>query len=476
MIAATERYSRQLESLMEALVGLCLLLVVNITWFPDDPGYLQVSPHPFLFLTILIASRYGTFDGFVTGLLCAAVYIMYLFAGKDFEHLVRTLEWHTLIPAYLFIIMGLLLGEIRDMASREVARIRINLREMKERVETLQKDNELLRRVKEELQSRILAADDPLSRFYESANRLSMRRPEEAYPAIMDLFARFTLAEKFSLYMAEKQESGMPGEGHGLVFRLREARGWSSPDEFDTVLSADHPVVSKAIQSHEVVTVRDVDAPLGDIIACAAMFDPDTKAAIGLLVIHRIAFTRLTHLTLSHLQTIAGWTGRMLADAQRFEKAMAARVDDDVTGTYNYRYIAKRLAEEAARVKRYGGTCSFMLVRVLEIDTLSEEDKHYVMSRVGSMLKKMLRNVDTVGLYRIPGVFGIILPETSVTQSVVVSARINEAFRREFGGYGSRFAHLRLRMGVSGTSATDPVSEAKMMEEAERFELRQGTT
>jgi hypothetical protein len=57
---------------------------------------------------------------------------------------------------------------------------------------------------------------------------------------------------------------------------------------------------------------------------------------------------------------------------------------------------------------------------------------------------------------------------------VVVTARVNEAFRREFGGYGSRFAHLRLRMGVSGTRASEPVTDQKLMEEAERFELRQG--
>ena len=51
--AKAGRYPRQLESLMEALLGLGILVVINVVWFSDDPGFVSVSPHPFLFLTIL---------------------------------------------------------------------------------------------------------------------------------------------------------------------------------------------------------------------------------------------------------------------------------------------------------------------------------------------------------------------------------------------------------------------------------------
>ena len=71
------------------------------------------------------------------------------------------------------------------------------------------------------------------------------------------------------------------------------------------------------------------------------------------------------------------------------------------------------------------------------------------------------------------GTFGAILPETSPSQCVVVVSRINEAFRRALGGYGSRFAHLRLRMGVAGTSKAAPLSDQQIMENAEKFDLGQ---
>ena len=468
------RYPRQLESLMEALLGLGILVVINVVWFSDDPGFVSVSPHPFLFLTILIASRYGTFDGFVTGLLCAGVYTMYLFFGRDFGEIARTFEWQSLIPAYLFIILGLLLGEIREMANKDVQRMTEEVRALGRKFEESTRDNQLLTRVKEELQGRILSAEDPLAQFYESARKLSTLRPEDAYPALMDLVSRFTGAEKFGLYLAETVEASLPGKAPTTVYRLKISRGWSTPDEFEVELPSDNAAVTKAVETGEVVTLRDLTEKSSEILACATMVDPADNAIVGLIVINRIPFTKLTQMTLNHLFTIAGWAGKTLADARRFDTAMDARVDDEVTGTYNYRFLAQRLNEETQRVRRYGGTCTFMLVRVLEVETLTEADRRTVLKETGQALVKLLRSVDLVGAYRMPGVFGLILPETNPSQSVVVTARINETFRRQFGGYGSRFAHLRLKMGVAGAKQGDQATDQKLMEEAEKFELRQG--
>ncbi len=464
-----QRYTRQIESLMEALLGLLFLMVVNVVFFEDDPGFLDVQPHPFLFLTILIASRYGTFDGFVTGMFCAVVYISYLFYGRDWSLVAQTFEWHRMIPAYLFVIMGVLLGEIRDMANREVLKMGEQVRRMQGQVEAVTRDLEAVTRVKDELQQRILSAEDPLSQFYVSAQKLSVLRPEETYAAIMDLVEKFTGAEKFSLYMVREQGGGIVVSRGPQEFELRFTRGWASSDEFEARLTTEHPAVAKAVETRGPVTAREGSA--SDILACAPLVDPAEDRVTGLIVIHRIPFVRLTRLTVWHLQTIAGWAGKTLAEASRFHQAIQARVDDDVTGLFHYGYMSKRLAEELERVVRYGGECSLLLVKVVGAETLPPDERRLVLREFGSTLKGLLRTVDVVGAHRLPGIYHIILPETSPARAVVVSARINEAFRQRFGGLGSRFAHLSLKMGVAGTSKEHPRTEAELVAEAERFSL-----
>lgn len=472
---AANRYARQVDSLIETLVGLGLLVGLNMAFFPDDPGYLTVSPHPFLFLVILVASRYGTFDGFVAGIVSAAIYLGYLFWGKDHETVRLTAEWSQFIPAYLFVLLGLLLGEIREMANRDVRRMETQVKELDARLEESRRESSVLSQVKDELQQRVLSADDPLAEFYTSAQRLQTLSPDEAYPAILDLVQRFTGAEKFALYVAADVPSTILGRPEGRTFTLRLSRGWATPEEFDHRLDESHPAVSRALEHREVTVLKSATGgPLGDILACAPVLDPHEDEVLALLVIERIPFVRLTGMTVSHLFTIAGWAGKTLGDARRFEGAMESRVDDPLSGAYNYKFLVQRLAEEAQRVRRYGGACTYLLVKCPEVDTLGLEDRRLYTKETGALLKRLLRTVDVVGIHREPGAFGVILPSTSPNQAAVVTSRINESFRKTFGGYGSRFAHLRLKMGLAATTGAEPLSEARLMEEAERLDLRLG--
>lgn len=468
---ALERYSRQLESLMESVVGILLIVLVGFVFFEHDPGLLEVQPHPFLFLTILIASRYGLFDGFFCSALCATVYTSFLFWNKDWDFVVKAFEWHRLIPAYLFVIMGLLLGEIREMANREVLEAKEDARLAKERDDAARRELEIVTKVKEELQHRILTAEDPLARFYESANRLSVLRPEETYPAILDLVERFTGAEKFSIYMAKEREPGVVETSRVKVFELRFSRGFERPDEFPTVLTTEHPAVARAVQTLSVVTIKEGHEGAADVLACAPMVDPAEGKVIGLIVINRIPFVRLTRLTVSHLQTIAGWAGKSLSESARLFEAMQARVDDETTGLFNYDYMSRRLSQEIQRAGRYGGECSLLLVKIIGTEGLEEEDRKFVLRDFGLTIRKLLRFVDVVGTHRLPGVYCIILPSTNPARTVVVTSRIHEAFRQKYGGLGSRFSHLSLKMGISHMSYENRKTEAEMVAEAERFQL-----
>lgn len=470
----TDRFSKQIGSLTESLIGLAVLVAVNVLFFQDDPGFLTVNPHPFLFLTILIASRYGTFDGFVTGFLSAVVYASYLFWGQDFISIRDTFEFNAMIPAYLFIILGLLLGEIREIANRDVLRMQDEVDVLRNRISELENDNGLLVEVKEELQQKVLSADDPLAEFYESARRLSTLKPDEAYPAVMDLVEKFTGAQKYALYLADPANDSSAGRPGAQSWRMRMQRGWSSDDEFPRILTDEHPAVGRSVAHGEVVAIRSAkESEKIDIIACAPMVDSNDNTVSGLIVIYRIPFVRLTQMTMSHLKTIAGWAGKTLADATRFDVAMDSRVDDEFTGTFNYRFMQDRLAQEAERVKRYGGLTTYLVVKVLDFETLAPRDRKDFLTSVGSLLKKQLRTVDVVGVHREPGIFGIILPATDRGKAMVVTSRIYEAFRRTFSGYGSRFAHLRLKMGISTTDQDVALNEARMAEEAEHLELGQ---
>ncbi|HOU52445.1 MAG TPA: hypothetical protein PLQ97_00750 [Myxococcota bacterium] len=468
------RYTRQIHSLTEALVGLLLLIVLNWFAFPDDPGYLSVNPHPFLFLVILVASRYGTFDGFITGILAAAVYLGYVFWGRDLEAVRQTSDFALFLPAYLFVILGLLLGEIREAANRDVTTLGQEVRRLRAELEETRQRTQVLEKVKEELQQRVLASDDPLVRISETATRLATQTPDEACPAILDLVERFVMPEKFAIYLAVEAPGGVLGQPTPEAFELRLSRGWDRPDEFPHRLDGSHPAVQAALTRRQVASMASMDPDTTtDIVACAPIIEPHRDQVLALLVIERIPFLRLNQMTLNHLHTIAGWAGKTMGDARQLGDAQEARVDDPVSGVFHFRFLSRRLTEEAQRVRRYGGNCAYLVVHCPQFQELTPGDQRIFLRETGTLLKRLLRTMDVVGIHREPGFFGLILPSTTPHQALVVTARINEAFRKTFGGYGSRFDRLTIRMGLATTTASEPLSEARLMEYAERLDLRE---
>ncbi len=61
-----------------AAMALC-----NIVFWPRNPGFVGVRPHPMLFVALLVVARYGFFAGVVAASACAAEYAaMFLLVGK----------------------------------------------------------------------------------------------------------------------------------------------------------------------------------------------------------------------------------------------------------------------------------------------------------------------------------------------------------------------------------------------------------
>jgi diguanylate cyclase (GGDEF)-like protein len=431
----------QIESLAEMLLALLFLVIINVLFFPEDPGFLSVEPHPFLFLTIFIAARYGTFDGFVSGLLCAMVYSAYLLGNTDIRTLFTTLEWHRLVPAYLFVIMGLILGELKEMGNREVSLYRKEAQRLRLQIEDLKTELNVCKQAKEELQKKILSSDDPLAEFRDSATKLQSLDENQTYSAIVDLVKKFCGAETLGVYVKEEGQS--PATSNVRRFSLKAGAG---AEEIPPIIDSTRPAVALALETKEVVSA--VKAQDDSIVLCAPLINMSDETVFGVIAIFKIPFIRVTKFTKDHLKAIAEWASMTLSRAMEYRDASTHVIDDPVTGLRNARFVDERLREEIERVYRYTGSVCLLLIKIMELETLSQEDRIEVMKGVARILKTMLRKVDCVGVYRPPDTLAAVLVSTKDEKAVHPASRISDAFYKEFGGIGSRFAHIYLKMGI----------------------------
>jgi diguanylate cyclase (GGDEF)-like protein len=105
-----------------------------------------------------------------------------------------------------------------------------------------------------------------------------------------------------------------------------------------------------------------------------------------------------------------------------------AKLIDQTTGLYNYRYFKKRLNEEISRAQRYRRTFSLMLININNINTvehLKTKQTDDILADVGRLIEKNVRSADPVARYT-ESSFVLILPETVKSAALVVENKLSK--------------------------------------------------
>ncbi len=106
---------------------------------------------------------------------------------------------------------------------------------------------------------------------------------------------------------------------------------------------------------------------------------------------------------------------------------------DPLTGCYNRRYFREKGQEEVERVNRYKSPCSIVMFDLDKFKQVNDDHGHDVGDQVllhfVQIVNDNIRHQDTFG--RLGGEeFSLLMPETSVTNAVILGERILEDIRK----------------------------------------------
>lgn len=133
---------------------------------------------------------------------------------------------------------------------------------------------------------------------------------------------------------------------------------------------------------------------------------------------------------LQAISVVAAQLAWILSNFELMAKMWTLAITDELTGLYNRRYFHLRLREEIQRSERYDKP---MCLVMLDLDGFKELNRNHghligdeILTQVCAVVRRNLRGVD------VPARFGgdeiiVILPETTVSVSVTIISRLQEA-------------------------------------------------
>lgn len=455
---------RRLDAALEIVAGFLILLGINWQWFSHDMGWVNTLIHPYFVIVLLIAARYGTFDGIAAG--AAGCMLLVAFKAQadpeSFSSLGALLDLELMLVPYLLLLVGTVLGEIRQVAEDEVEELWRRIKSMRADLGNLSGETRLVRRYNEDLQERIASSTETTAAFYEAAANVQSLSESESLPAILEVVHRFVGAEKCAIYF--KRDG---------AFELRSERGWSSPDEFARSVAATNPMLARVLDG-EVVTLLDVpDAGGSDMVMVAPLFGENadgTREVHAAVAVQSMPLSNLTAATVRNFAGISDWGSRVLGSSERYERVRERDPADEITGTYRYSYLSRRLDEEVTRWQRYKTPSTLLLLRIDNYERVPPRKRAVFLRRVGREILGGIRSVDLVARWKSPDTFALLLPSTDAAGAKILASRIDATLRNRVLSDVPRSAGLAVRFGVSTTGVNGDGTD-ELIRAAERLEV-----
>ncbi len=459
---------RQYYFFLEALLGFGILVILNATFWPDQPAFLGVHPHPYWTVILLIASRYGTLQGLLGGGLAAALFIYFTasagkadFAGVHFPHGPYTLP-------FLFMLVGGLLGEIRNVYKKRYLKLEDKYYESLEELQDLGLQFAAVSESKQELEKRIAFQSTTLLTLFERLNNIETLDPEKLYERVPELLQELINASCASVYLVHNNR---------LVL-FRRSGETEKPVLPDRVELTDG-MMGEVIRSKRAVSVNRVfsEADLSkfqklNVIMAAPILRQD-GTVVGVINVEDLPFFDYNANTLKIFEMLCYWISLVVDKAIQFQELKDRNIADEITGAYNYLYFQKRLEYEIARAKRFKTPLSLLLLEVEQYDLMKPAEKKNVLVVLNWIFSHLLREVDIIAKFKIENSFAIILPGQGHDETETILKRLmSDVDNYRLKPFEDRDDYLTLKAGTSTLQLTEGSYDSLVKTAEER--LRHG--
>ncbi|HEV7906157.1 MAG TPA: sensor domain-containing diguanylate cyclase, partial [Pyrinomonadaceae bacterium] len=150
----------------------------------------------------------------------------------------------------------------------------------------------------------------------------------------------------------------------------------------------------------------------------------------------------------------AGWH-------QKATQFQLLSITDPLTGLLNRRYLEERLGEEFERSKRHRFPMSFLMVDIDNFKEYNDLNGHQAgdiaLEITAQCLKSALRSADVASRYG-GEEFSILLPQTNLTEALVIAERIRSRVEKSSYPHGESQPHGAVTVSI-GVSAFGPKLE-----------------
>ena len=401
---------------LEGVLGLLVLLGINYFWFENNPGFLGIHPHPYWFILIPIAVRYGLFAGLVAGSTAFVVqlYIKFFLLEQDSQ------SFGLFNHAFVFLIISAGVGFFGEIRRVEHVKLKHDFTDLEKNFSNMLTEYNALLKYKEKKNTEIISQEDTFSSLYKAQEKINSLDENEIYPPLIDLLKQYLFVSSAAIYIIKDDKTQLNKVAH-----LTDDQVESHPD----IISTHSDEIYEILQKGRILSINDlVNRPelldfFNDKIMCAPIRGVRNRP-LGIIVINRVPFNRLTMQAYKMLKSISDRCGASIEKARVYKMTRDKMVLDEITGVLTYSYLKERFDEEFSRARRYGYTISVLVFEIQSFYGCDIKLQQEALLSFKVIIERRLRNIDLLFHGDDRSKFILALPNTPVWGSRTVRTKL----------------------------------------------------
>lgn len=391
---------------------------VNVEFFPERPGFLDISPHPLTLLVVLMAGHYGLMPGLFTAAASTGVLALVTYRYSMVTDLTSLFRGDGGVPVASLALISVFVGELREMTLRRYRRVVEEHDLMASRLDELAEAYTALQDEKYLLEKAVLSDRAPIefvSQLVESLDTLEEPRLWETLARLIEDIGHTT---SVAIYLLDAKESS----------RLIVSRG----GKFEPELDPEEPLTRSAIARRQTTTVAELaDASLermaGSRLHIAIpVLRPAPGPPAALVLLQDVPLPTFSRMRLKALELAGRLAGRMLARMELYRLTLDRNVLDVRIPACTPFYLRKRGQEEVERAVSRRLPLSAVRLEIQDFGGLEPATETMLLETLAEVLRHQMGPGQLLARSADPGGFVILLPLDALETARELARRIAE--------------------------------------------------
>ncbi|MCH7591121.1 hypothetical protein IIB34_08825 [PVC group bacterium] len=419
---------KKFTPIWEIIIGFFLLDMLNYFVFPEDPAFQLFQIHPYWIVILLASTRYGLWMGTLSGLVAACHFVLIPEQGIPSRvEIEQMLELGQLLLPLIFILTGILVGNIRQMYKNQETQVQEKLTAAGREVEQLVKNLEAAEKNQRILESRIVGTATTVKTIYDAAKIFEATDSNGMYKACLDVLGKYFWVKKASVYVRE-----------GSYLILKASHGWTEGETVEGKMDIRKSIMNIAITHNDMLTVKDIlkhkgaeayQEQFGKFLAMIP-FRNSSGEAIGVVNIEHMDFLLFNRPNLEVIQMIIEWANNALESKMQYKKLVEKNIFDDELGIYTFKHFGNVLEHEFNRAKTHAKSLTLTCIyfKIDKFGFFLPDVQRLISKQFVASVKLRMRPIDRLFQYKFDGMFVLVCPMRTAKEQDKIYESVNKDF------------------------------------------------